>query len=112
VPSPTEAPTQVSVAQEPQEVPTEPPAPEAATGDTATIRVLAQGDIDVTIVADGATVYSGWLGAGTVTEWYTASEFQVTTSNGGLTLFENAAYPDWDPFLMGEGEYVTFTLTP
>lgn len=78
----------------------------------ATIRVIAQGDIELTIVADGETVFSGWVGAGMVTEWYSGSVFQVTTSNGAFTLFENADHPDWDPFLMGEGLNETYTLTP
>lgn len=87
-----------------------PPAPVAQqpVGGTATIRVLAQGDIEVTIVADGATVYSGWLGAGTSTEWYAASQFAVTTSNGSLTLFENAA--TGQQFFMGYGAYETYYL--
>lgn len=86
-----------------------PPAPAVQpTGNTATIRVLAQGDIEVTIIADGATVYSGWLGAGSSTEWYAASQFAVTTSNGSLTLFENAA--SGQQFYMGYGAYETYYL--
>jgi hypothetical protein len=45
----------------------------------------------VTIVADGTVVFSGWLGAGQSTDYFSASSFEVTTTNGGLTLFENAA---------------------
>ena len=87
-----------------------PPAPavQQPTGNTATIRVLAQGDIEVTIVADGATVLTGWLGAGSSTEWYAASQFSVTTSNGSLTLFENAA--TGQQFFMGYGAYETYYL--
>jgi cytoskeleton protein RodZ len=66
------------------------PAPPAPAAGTSTIRVLSQGDIQVTIVADGVTVFSGWLGAGGATDWYTAASFAVTTSDGNLTLFENA----------------------
>jgi len=84
------------------------PAVQQPTGNTATIRVLAQGDIEVTIVADGATVFSGWLGAGSSTEWYAASQFSVTTSNGSLTLFENAA--TGQQFFMGYGAYETYYL--
>jgi hypothetical protein len=62
----------------------------------------------VTIVADGATVFSGWLGAGSSTEWYAASQFSVTTSNGSLTLFENAA--TGQQFFMGYGAYETYYL--
>lgn len=65
-------------------------APPAQAAGTSTIRVISQGDIQVTIVADGVTVFSGWLGAGGATDWYTATSFAVTTSDGNLTLFENA----------------------
>ncbi len=81
------------------------PQPQAG---SATIRVIAEGDIEVTVVADGATVYSGWLGAGSSTDWYTASQFSVTTSNGSLTLFENAA--TGQQFYMGYGAYETYYL--
>jgi len=81
------------------------PAPAAG---TATIRVIAQGDIQVTITADGAVVYSGWLGAGGTTDWYTASQFAVTTSDGSLTLFENSA--TGQQFYMGYGQNETYYL--
>jgi cytoskeleton protein RodZ len=81
------------------------PAPAAG---TATIRVIAQGDIQVTITADGAVVYSGWLGAGGTTDWYTASQFAVTTSEGSLTLFENSA--TGQQFYMGYGQNETYYL--
>jgi cytoskeleton protein RodZ len=81
------------------------PAPAAG---TATIRVIAQGDIQVTITADGAVVYSGWLGAGGTTDWYTASQFVVTTSDGSLTLFENSA--TGQQFYMGYGQNETYYL--
>lgn len=98
-----------------QAVPTQPAAPapvqpaaQQPTGGTATIRVVAQGDIEVTIEADGAVIYSGWLGAGASTDWITASNFAVTTSNGGLTLFENAN--TGAQFYMGYGAYETYYL--
>lgn len=96
-----------------QVAPTQPPAPEQQlapqpTGATATIRIIAQGDIEVTVTADGAVIYSGWLGAGTSTDWMTASNFAVTTSNGSLTLFENAA--SGAQFYMGYGQYETYYL--
>jgi cytoskeleton protein RodZ len=85
-----------------------PAAPAAPAAGTATIRVLSQGDIQVTITADGAVVYSGWLGAGGATDWYTASSFEVTTSDGSLTLFENAA--TGQQFYMGYGPNETYFL--
>jgi cytoskeleton protein RodZ len=91
------APTQQAQVAAPVQ-PTPPPpvveaveqAPPAQSAGTSTIRVISQGDIQVTIVADGATVFSGWLGAGGATDWYTASSFAVTTSDGNMTLFENS----------------------
>jgi cytoskeleton protein RodZ len=87
----------------------EAPAPPAAapTGG-ATVRVIAEGDIQVTVSADGVVVYSGWLGAGGATDWYTASNFAVTTSDGSLTLFENAA--TGQQFYMGYGPNETYYL--
>lgn len=92
----------------PTPAPTEPPVVAAPQGPTATIRVIAQGDIQVTIVADGATVFSGWLGQGGETEWYTATAFEVTTTDGSLTLFENAA--TGQQFYMGYGPNETYGL--
>jgi hypothetical protein len=74
----------------------------------ATIRVIADGDIQVTIVADDVVVFSGWLGAGGTTDWYTASLFVVTTTDGSLTLFENAA--TGQQFYMGYGPDETYYL--
>ena len=74
----------------------------------ATIRVIAQGDIQVTVEADGAIVFSGWLGSGSSTEFYSAANFAVTTSDGSLTLFENAA--TGQQFYMGYGQNETYYL--
>ena len=83
-------------------------APPAAASGTATIRVIAEGDIQVTVVADGAMVFSGWLGAGGSTDWYTAAQFEVTTTEGSLTLFENAA--NGQQFYMGFEPNATYYL--
>jgi cytoskeletal protein RodZ len=80
----------------------------AAGAGTATIRVIAQGDIQVTVDADGTIVFSGWLGSGSSTEFYTAANFAVTTSDGSLTLFENAAIGQ--QFYMGYGQNETYYL--
>jgi cytoskeleton protein RodZ len=117
---PTTAPAAVAPTQQAQVAaqvqPTQPPAvvepvqPEvpAAQAGASTIRVVSQGDIQVTIVADGATVYSGWLGAGGTTDWYTATSFAVTTSDGSLTLFENAN--TGEQFYMGYDQNFTYYL--
>lgn len=76
--------------------------------DMAMVRVISQGDIQVTIVADGVTVFSGWLGTGAATEWYSAASFTVTTSDGNLTLFENAN--TGQQFYMGYGLNETYYL--
>lgn len=114
-PVPTATPLPVATAPPPTDVPptaapapTEVPAvaqpevetPEQAVGETATIRVLAQGGINVTVVGDGQVLYDGWLPAGSVTDWFQASYFEVTTSDGSQTLYENADHPDWGPFPM------------
>jgi cytoskeleton protein RodZ len=96
--------------QAPQVAPTAPvaAAPQAPAAGGATIRVIAEGDIEVTVVADGAVVFSGWLGAGGATDWYTAAQFEVTTTDGNLTLFENAA--TGQQFYMGFGPNETYFL--
>jgi cytoskeleton protein RodZ len=100
--------SQPQTAAQPQ--PAAQPAQQAAPqGGTATIRVLAQSDIQVTITADGNVVFSGWLGAGNATDWYTASQFAVTTSDGSATLFENAN--TGQQFFMGYGQNETYYLS-
>ena len=85
------------------------PPPVAAAGQ-ATIRVIAQGDIQVTVEADGMVLFSGWLGTGQSTDWFTATNFSVTTSNGALTLFENQS--TGVQFPMGFEQYqVTYQLS-
>lgn len=110
LPSPTPAVTRTPVVPPTPlpPTPTPPPAAPAATGNQATIRVLAQGDINVTIVGDGVTYFSGWLGSGQATDWFTASSFEVFTSNGGATLFENAQ--TGQQFYMGYGANETYFL--
>jgi cytoskeleton protein RodZ len=108
-PAPTQVAAQAAAPTVPPEAPAQPPvqAPAPAPG-AATIRVIAEGDIQVTITADGAVVYSGWLGPGGATDWYSASLFEVTTSNGALTLFENAQ--TGQQFYMGYGPNETYYL--
>ena len=74
----------------------------------ATIRVIAEGDIQVNVEADGVVVYSGWLGAGSSTDFFSAANFAVTTSDGSLTLFENMA--TGQQFYMGYGPNETYYL--
>jgi hypothetical protein len=92
----------------------EPPAAPAAVQQPAagpgmaTIRVIAEGDIQVTVEADGVAVFSGWLGAGSATDFFSAANFAVTTSDGSLTLFENSA--TGQQFYMGYGQNETYYL--
>jgi len=106
------APTEVSVAQTAQgaqEVQVDQQtAPAAPAAGLSTIRIIAQGDVQVTVVAEGATVFSGWLGSGQSTDWYSATLFSVTTSDGSLTLFENSA--TGQQFYMGYGPNETYYL--
>ena len=110
LPPPTPTPEPPALAVEPAEVVVEEQQAEQAApeGATATIRVIAQGDISVTIEGDGQVLYSGWLGAGTSTDWFTAGSFAVTTTDGSLTLFENAE--TGQQFYMGYGPNETYYL--
>jgi hypothetical protein len=92
---------------EPPSAPAAVQQPAAAPG-MATIRVIAESDIQVTIEADGAVVFSGWLGTGSATEFFSAANFAVTTSDGSRTLFENAA--TGQQFYMGYGQNETYYL--
>jgi cytoskeleton protein RodZ len=100
-------PTPVVNQLEPTSAPAVEQQPAAGLG-MATVRVIAQGDIQVTVEADGAILFSGWLGSGSSTEFYTASNFAVTTSDGSMTLFENAA--TGQQFYMGYGQNETYYL--
>ena len=100
-------PTPVVNQLEPTPAPVVEQQPAAGAG-MATVRVIAQGDIQVTVEADGAIVFSGWLGSGSSTEFYSAANFAVTTSDGSLTLFENAA--TGQQFYMGYGQNETYYL--
>lgn len=66
--------------------------------------VLAESDIQVTIVVDGTTVYDDMLPAGSTTDQFNGSEFQITTSEASQTVVVNAC---GDPIPMkGQGEQV------
>lgn len=47
-------------------------------------------DIDLTVVADGETVFSGTLAAGQSTAQFDGTSFDVTTSSGTNTIFTNS----------------------
>lgn len=102
------APEPAEAAVQAQQAPAVPEAPPAAAPGMDTVRVVAEDDIQVTVVADGTVVFSGWLGPGGSTEWYSAALFEVTTTNGNLTLFENAA--TGEQFYMGFGTNETYYL--
>jgi cytoskeleton protein RodZ len=72
------------------------------------IKITATGaDIYLSVVADGENVYEGWLGDGGSTDWYTAAQFNVYTSDGASTLFTNDA---GDQFYMGYDPESTYIL--
>ena len=100
-------PTQVVNQLQPTEASAAVQQPAAGPG-MATIRVIAAGDIQITVDADGVVVFSGWLGAGSATNYFTAANFAVTTSDGSLTLFENVA--TGQQFYMGYGQNETYYL--
>jgi hypothetical protein len=88
----------------PVAVPQEP----AASPGTVTLRVIAERDVQITVVADDVVVFSGWLGPGGSTDFYSAKLFAVTTSDGSATLFENAT--TGQQFYMGYGANETYYL--
>jgi cytoskeletal protein RodZ len=65
------------------------------------IRVEAEDDITISIVADGLEVFNGPLADGEETEFYNASVFEVYTSSGANTFFTNACglgfYAGYEP---------------
>lgn len=113
-PQPTATPSPTPPTPTPSPIPTEPPsavaaAPAQGAPGTSTIRIVAQGDIYVS-VADGSGVqfFAGSLSAGMVTDWFTATSFSVYTSNGQLTWFENQQ--TGAGFYMGYGVDETYYL--
>jgi cytoskeletal protein RodZ len=61
---------------------------------TASIQVVAQGDIYVTITVDGETLFDGSLASGDSTQFYNGSEVVVTSSDPSLTWFTSATTTD------------------
>ena len=72
--------------------------------------ITAQGDIQVEVVADGVSVFSGWIGTGQSSQLFWGSSFQVATSNGALTLFTNDCGEP--PFYMGTEMNAIYSLNP
>jgi hypothetical protein len=72
------------------------------------IKITATGaDVYLNVVADGEVVYDGWLGDGGSTDWFTAAQFSIYTSDGAATLFTNDR---GEPFYMGDEADVTYSL--
>ena len=82
---------------------TEPAAPAETSQETGgfvtSIQVGAVESIGVTMYADGELVFDGWLAPGEWTAFYTGSEFEVYTTSGVNTLFNNSC--GGDAFQMG-----------
>lgn len=85
------------VVDEPTEEPTSLP------DGVASIKITALSGISVEVIADGVSVFSGYLDEGQETDWYSGSEFLVYTTSGANTQFTNDR---GDVFFMGyeEGE--------
>lgn len=64
--------------------------------------VVANDDIELTVVIDGQVAFDGELMAGESTEQFVGTSFEFTTSSGVNTLFGNACGDD--PFLLGDEE--------
>jgi hypothetical protein len=68
------------------------------------IQVGAVDSVGVTMYVDGELVFDGWLEPGQWTDFYTGTSFEVYTTSGVSTQFQNTC--GGDPFVMGfeEGE--------
>ena len=88
-----------------------PAAPAQASGQggefVTSIKVGASEGIAVTIYADGQVAFDGWLEAGQWTEFITGSVFEVYTSSGANTMFQNtcSTEPFWMDQTPGETQY-------
>ncbi|MDQ4044953.1 MAG: hypothetical protein M3173_05840 [Chloroflexota bacterium] len=63
------------------------------------IRVGAAESIGVTLYVDGVLMFDGWLEPGEWTAFYDGSYFEVYTTSGENTMFENSC--GGEPFYMG-----------
>lgn len=87
----------------------QPAAPAQSGGEFVTsIKVGAVEGIAVTVYADGQVAFDGWLEAGQWTEFITGSQFEVYTSSGVNTMFQNtcSTEPFWMDQTPGETSYV------
>jgi hypothetical protein len=86
------------------------PAPASGEGGSfvTSIRVGAVEGIAVTVYADGQVAFDGWLEAGQWTDYITGSAFEVYTSSGANTMFQNtcSTEPFWMDQTPGETSYV------
>jgi hypothetical protein len=87
-------------------------APAEATGENGafvtSIKVGAVESIGVTLYVDGVLVFDGWLEPGQWTDFYTGSVFEVYTTSGANTSFQNtcSTEPFWMDTEPGETSYV------
>lgn len=72
------------------------------------IAVTAIDDIYITVTADGVLMYEDNLAAGQTTDYFTGSEFEVYTTSGANTIFQNtcSTEPFWMDTVPGEAHYV------
>lgn len=73
----------LDVVEQPTEEPT------ALPDNVIGLRITALADIEIEVIADGVSVYSGYLAAGETTDWMTGTQFVVFTSDGANTQFTN-----------------------
>lgn len=78
------------------------PAPQQGGEYVTSITVWAVAPISLTVIADGVTMFDGYLEAGQSTGWVTGSVFEVYTSSGVSSEFTNSCSDV--PFLMGYEE--------
>ncbi|MDQ3045775.1 MAG: helix-turn-helix domain-containing protein [Chloroflexota bacterium] len=107
-PKPTLVPTDPPVEPEPVPVQEEPADPPAIGDGVTSVTITAEGDINVTLSADGVTMFDGYLALGESTGPVYGSTFEAFSSNGAQTLFTNGCGSD---FYMGYGANETYYLT-
>lgn len=111
-PQAQQAPAASGTATSGNEAPPAPQEPAPASGENGafvtSIKVGAIESVGVTMYADGELVFDGWLEAGEWTEFYTGSTFEVYTTSGANTVFQNtcSTEPFWMDMVPGEAHYV------
>ncbi len=85
--------------------------PAQSTGDGGFVTSIQVGVLDsvgITMYVDGELVFDGWLEPGEWTDFFTGTTFEVYTTSGANTQFQNTCggEPFWMDFTEGDAYYV------